>query len=302
MKTKLIFTISCIFMSISIAVAHSGDTIIVPQGTSPIIDGIISSGEWSDAATYTYQAGLSGNIITVSFYVKHNGIDTFYIAQKMPNMLSGDRNLVWLDTYNNGGASPKTDDYMLNKYHLDGSPTIEDKGTGSSWNVVTQSGWIEALTGDDWSSNVGQIEFAVSFSKLGITQGVMKTIGFGIAFGELQNPYNPSSIWSWPANSNYMNPNSWADLIFFDSSTNINEQEKNDISIFPNPATDKIFIEPSDYKNTTIEIANINGQIIKIINYSKEGGSIDIGELISGVYIIKVRNERGIVIKKIVKQ
>ncbi len=299
MKKTVLFLFLCFPL---INFAHSGDTINVLQGTIPTIDGTISPGEWSDAATYTYQAGLSGNIITVTFYVKHNGTDTLYIAQKMPNMLSGDRNLVWLDTYNNGGTSPKTDDYMLNKYHCDGSPTIEEKGTGSSWNIVTQSGWIEALTGYDWNSNVGQIEFAVSFSKLGITQGVMKTIGFGIAFGELQYPYNPSVIWSWPANSNYINPNSWADLIFFDPQTSVNTNEKEyDIQLFPNPNNGNFTINGKAIKY--IEVLNETGQIVLLKHNNNENDSqviIDLNNQKNGIYFVKIVMIESVVIKKII--
>ena len=88
-----------VFILISFHVfAHSGDTIYVEQGTPPIIDGIISAGEWDDAAVITYQAGFSGNEITVTCYLKHDGTDTLYIAQNMPNTLSGDRDLIWIDT------------------------------------------------------------------------------------------------------------------------------------------------------------------------------------------------------------
>lgn len=251
---------------------HLLDTINVPQGISPVIDGTISSGEWDDAYMINYQAGLPGNIITVTCYLKHNGTDTFYIAQNMPNTLSGDRNLVWLDTQNNGGTSPQTDDYMLNKYHMDGSPTIEEKGTGSSWNMVAQNGWIVELTGYDWNSDVGQIEFAVAFSKLGITTGVQKTIGFGIAFGERTIPYNPSKIWSWPLNSDLLNPDSWGDLIFFGPQTNINEQlVMNNCKLhqnYPNPfnpsTTIKYFVEKPC--NVRIKIYNQLGQEICILS------------------------------------
>ncbi len=287
---KIIFFIAIIILPF-ISFAHSGDTIFVEHGISPVIDGTISAGEWDDAAIYTYQAGLTGQEITVTFYIKHNGSDTLYIAQNMPNTLSGDRDLVWFDIQNNGGASPQTDDYMLNKYHMDGSPTIEEKGTGSSWDIVTQNGWIVELTGDDWSSNVGQIEFAVAFSKLGITPNIQKTIGFGIAFGELTIPYNPSRIWSWPTNSDYLNPNSWADLLFFDTQTNIKEQKEiHSIMIFPNPTTGIFTIQnlKVSEKPLSVKITNISGQIIKQFTTNNRQMSIDLSEQTKGIYFIKI--------------
>lgn len=294
MRTLIAFL--CIF---TLLINHeiSADTVNVPQGTSPVIDGTISSGEWDDAYAITYQAGIASNIITITCYVKHNGIDKFYIAQSMPNTLCGDRNLVWLDTFNNGGALPQTDDYMLNKYHMNGSPTIEERGTGSSWNTVTQNGWIVALTGEDWSSNPGQIEFAVNFSKLDITSEIQKTIGFGIAFGELTIPYIPSRIWSWPASSDYLNPDSWADLIFFGSQGNINEHENEQednrgIVIIDNPVVSTAVVILTGCGPVELNVFDLTGRLVATPYRGDLNGSHSIswntGDLVPGMYILRM--------------
>lgn len=302
MRTLIIFLF--VFIPL-INYAHSGDTIRVSQGTIPIIDGTISSGEWDDAEIFTYQAGFTGQEITVTFYIKHNGIDTLYIAQNMPNTLSGDRDLIMFDTYNNGGTNPQTDDYMLNKYHMNGSPTIEEQGTGSLWNMVPQNGWNVALTGEDWSNNIGQIEFAVAFSKLGITTGIQKTIGFGIAFGELTIPYyDPSRIWQWPLNNDLLNPNSWADLIFFDTlnsiNKQINEQKDNSILIFPNPNNGRFTIKGD--VDQSIEIINKIGQVVLSHRFpgSNNQNIIDMRNQPNGIYFVKIVSNRNTIIKKII--
>ena len=73
-----------------------------------------------------------------------------------------------------------------------------------------------------------------------------------------------------------------------------------EIPIFPNPSSDKITIITPD--KTTLEISNINGQIIKTIIHDRGETSVDIRDLSSGVYIIKAKTDKGIVTKKFIKQ
>jgi hypothetical protein len=72
------------------------------------------------------------------------------------------------------------------------------------------------------------------------------------------------------------------------------------ISIFPNPSSDKIKIISPD--KTFFEISNINGQIIKTINHDSGETSVDIRDLSSGVYIVRAKTDKEIVIKKIIKE
>ena len=83
--------------------------------------------------------------------------------------------------------------------------------------------------------------------------------------------------------------------------TNIeNEKTQTNFNIYPNPATDKITIEVP--QNTTIEILNINGQIIQMINKNGNKMTIDLGNLSNGVFIIKAKTDKGITIKKFIKE
>jgi uncharacterized repeat protein (TIGR01451 family) len=74
----------------------------------------------------------------------------------------------------------------------------------------------------------------------------------------------------------------------------------NSIKIFPNPALNCIMIEVNS--KATIEIFNINGQIIeKIISRSDET-EVDLTDLSSGVYIVRVKTDKEIVTKKFIKE
>ena len=72
------------------------------------------------------------------------------------------------------------------------------------------------------------------------------------------------------------------------------------VSLFPNPAVDKIFIDFENSKNAVVEIYNTLGEKVNI-NYSSTDKSIDISALASGSYILNLRTEKGNVSKRFVK-
>lgn len=83
--------------------------------------------------------------------------------------------------------------------------------------------------------------------------------------------------------------------------TDIEElNENNSFSFYPNPASDKINI--SIPKKATIEILNINGQVIKTIKTNNNETTVDIENLSRGVYIIRALIGSKIVTKKLIKE
>ena len=84
--------------------------------------------------------------------------------------------------------------------------------------------------------------------------------------------------------------------------TGIEEINANESSIifYPNPAGNYLTIESK--QKASIEILNIEGQIIKRINANDKAITIDISSLASGMYFIKAKMESGLVVKKFIKQ
>lgn len=72
------------------------------------------------------------------------------------------------------------------------------------------------------------------------------------------------------------------------------------MSIFPNPVINNITIKTS--RQTTIEILNIQGQIIKTFYNAEKETIINLTNLPSGVYIIKAKTDKGITTKKFIKE
>lgn len=85
--------------------------------------------------------------------------------------------------------------------------------------------------------------------------------------------------------------------------TNVEEElsTTQTLLVYPNPANDNIFIELSDFNNTTIEIRNIVGQLLKNVAVQNAKTQISINDLVSGVYFVIIKNEKSNSIRKIIK-
>ena len=84
------------------------------------------------------------------------------------------------------------------------------------------------------------------------------------------------------------------------SGEGFNEIASNSIRIYPNPANDRLYIET---QTLTIEIYDVYGrrQNLKNSETQKLRNSIDISELNSGIYFVKIKNEDGEVVKRFIK-
>ncbi|NTW32794.1 MAG: T9SS type A sorting domain-containing protein [Bacteroidetes bacterium] len=89
----------------------------------------------------------------------------------------------------------------------------------------------------------------------------------------------------------------------FSASISDNNQNKNNIYIFPNPASDKITVNTSE-KINTIEIYNIVGEKVYSLNNFKQQKSneINLSGINTGIYFVKIFNGEKYFTKKIIIQ
>ncbi len=81
--------------------------------------------------------------------------------------------------------------------------------------------------------------------------------------------------------------------------TDVDEINNINVSVYPNPANDVINIELD--KDANIEVLDILGQIIKTINNNNKETTIDIKNLPSGVYFVRITTDKEIITKKLIK-
>ncbi len=84
-----------------------------------------------------------------------------------------------------------------------------------------------------------------------------------------------------------------------------NASSNNFIRIYPNPANDRVIIEFPVYstKNkTTVTILGLDGKLLKSLQIKRSKTQINISDLSAGVYIIKVTDNKGVAVKRFVKE
>lgn len=115
--------------------------------------------------------------------------------------------------------------------------------------------------------------------------------------------YSPTITFGTTTLTNFDNTSNTTDIFIakLGNNSGINEFENlSDISIFPNPANHILTIKT--LQKSVIEILNINEQVIKNITSDKEYISFDISDFSNGMYFVKIKSEKGVVMKKFVKE
>ncbi|MFT5166803.1 MAG: extracellular elastinolytic metalloproteinase, partial [Saprospiraceae bacterium] len=78
------------------------------------------------------------------------------------------------------------------------------------------------------------------------------------------------------------------------------------LAIFPNPATDEVMLrlEVSEATDFKIQLIHVDGRILNSLSASVSGSELiplDLSQLASGVYFIKLQTEDGQEVNKVVK-
>ncbi len=86
--------------------------------------------------------------------------------------------------------------------------------------------------------------------------------------------------------------------VSFRAITGISEVSASSISIYPNPTDGKLFIESGDLHMEKVEVLDITGRTV-LTSHETE---INISHLSAGTYFVKLKTDKGRVVKKVVKE
>lgn len=81
---------------------------------------------------------------------------------------------------------------------------------------------------------------------------------------------------------------------FFNASSSIEENISNEaqnVTVYPNPATDIIYVNTGFEGAAKVQIYSLDGSLVLSTQISASGEAIDVSRLSSGLYIIKVNNQ-----------
>ncbi len=90
----------------------------------------------------------------------------------------------------------------------------------------------------------------------------------------------------------------------YGSSTGIDHVEKNNCSVFPNPASDIINLNIDNLSNTALvlDIYNVTGTLVKSETMNQNNRQINIGDLSNGLYMVTIKSNDQIVNQRLVIQ
>lgn len=89
------------------------------------------------------------------------------------------------------------------------------------------------------------------------------------------------------------------------NTTGINETVKNNLTIFPNPVSDQLFIKSDKpfSKNYSSEVYNVTGEKVKSVELSPQQiNGIDVSKLTSGLYVVMITDGNSVIPFKFIKQ
>ena len=83
----------------------------------------------------------------------------------------------------------------------------------------------------------------------------------------------------------------------------VKKQQESKLSLYPNPATDKITIETAATSlPANLSILSLTSQRLITSQITEPKTQIDINNLPSGVYFVRVTNDKTVEVEKIIKQ
>ncbi|MFN4026899.1 MAG: T9SS type A sorting domain-containing protein [Flavobacterium sp.] len=93
------------------------------------------------------------------------------------------------------------------------------------------------------------------------------------------------------------------DSINFTSVLGTNDYLTSKFSVYPNPANNEVnFSNDVNAIVSTVEMADLNGRVVKSASINATEGRISINDLATGIYMMTITTDQGVAVKKIVKQ
>jgi len=239
----------------------------LPSGTTVSTSGtyndtLVSAGGCDSILSYvvTISTGHVANTTTVS------QCDTFV----MPNGSFVTSTGVYYDTLSTSGTCDTVD-----RYNVTILPGVN--------NAVTQSG-NKLTSTDTWA----------------IHQWVDCNNGYTAITGATLKDFTPTATGSYACiitRGTCVDTSACTTVTI--STIGIEEETKNKLSFYPNPANSVLFVSHPDYIQE-INLVDVSGKLVS--NYSNNGGELNISELPSGVYFLQVRVNDIVITNKVIKE
>lgn len=78
--------------------------------------------------------------------------------------------------------------------------------------------------------------------------------------------------------------------------------ENSDIQIYPNPFTDELTIQTSGNREYSVELTTITGRTVYQSKMEGNSHRINLSELNSGIYLVQMKSDNIVTVRKVIKQ
>ena len=265
--------------------AFTGPVVYNTMGTSPAVaspsnspTGIANSRSWEST---TQSAGLVLTFTTVNIPLGYDSIRVRFSLASM-NLLSA-------------GGGPDNLDYVLAEVSFNGGPyyaRLRVRGFGTAGCFWPYSAPGKAKL---YYQPQTEVVFAPTVAGLQTTEGY--------SYCEIVFPGSINQVSIRMTGRSSSSTDTWlVDNVLLTGeklATGVNSIVKNNsVRIYPNPANDLVYINRTSNTTTTLVLINALGETVLTKELSKENETINISNLTSGIYFLKIDGST----KKIIKQ
>lgn len=191
------------------------------------------------------------------------------------------------------GFMPGVNNSLVKTYGFYQSfPTPND----TQWSFTSQivNSAMPALINDGYFSSTSNGYAA------GNDGNIYKTLDSGATWTIDYSGTMPLNQVSFPDKNNGYAVGNRGTIVKLDNATALQSVNQLNAALYPNPATDKIFITLPNTMTATYELFSVNGSVIKAGSV-KNNDVISISELSAGNYFIKIKSEDGLSVLRFVK-
>jgi hypothetical protein len=257
---------------------HAQTVIEIPFGSTPIVDGTLSTMEWSDSDSVIID--IPGDPITILY--KHDSINLHFAflgrlesAFRFPEIL--------IDANNDKSPTWQSDDWW---FHVSATD-CESQGQHNNYDScqLVRPNWTAVNNITAGAPITDTIEIQVPLNTINVDINTVDTIG--ITFET-----TTFSAWNyWPLNADINTPSTWGNAVFLSPyASTIEQGNLNDqITLYPNPASDHFNINFGAFSSYQITLQDVSGKLLftKFVQGIEEKIELPIG-LSKGIYLIDI--------------
>lgn len=320
-------------ISNAVPVANAGQDYTIPHSTAYILEGSATDADAGDVLTYCWEQGDEGfesqtsvtptpnSGMSPSFRSLPPVTYNYRFIPKLSDVVAGNLTTQWetvltqagvmnmsLTVRDNvaGGGQNHIDKMVVTVDGNSGPFEVTSQGTNVTWNVQgtetvtwnvanTTAPPVSCANVDIWLSTDGGLSFTIP-----------------VAWNQPNNGSATITVpWSSATPQARIMVKSVGNIFYAVNSSNftivsptgISENNLNNITIYPNPATDVFNIDLGDETAENIVIMDVQGKVVYTeATITAQIHQVDVSGFANGMYILKVTTEKGTSVHKITKE